>query len=207
MSKSVPPTNFMDGIEASRSMRTAKAKDFNRNAFEAILPMMAWDRIGTLEGLAEKLNKQGFSAPRGGQWSPTQVDRVIKSMNQTIRSMRRNMIDPPPSPYVEKPIDDAEQARRWVQIQRSLEICARNGKWLMATEIAPRNAELLRLIVSVDQFAAGSTGQMIGNERNGMIKMRFDVMQLESFVSQGIYQHDIMVRAAQVEFFRWHRHV
>jgi DNA invertase Pin-like site-specific DNA recombinase len=63
----------------SASAEARKAAAAKRAA--DLLPVIARFReegIGSLLGIAAKLNEHGISAPRGGQWTAVQVSRVLK---------------------------------------------------------------------------------------------------------------------------------
>jgi hypothetical protein len=64
------------GNRASAIVRAASA----RNRAADILPVvhaLQANGVTTLRGIAEALNERGIPAPRGGNWSPVQVSRVL----------------------------------------------------------------------------------------------------------------------------------
>ena len=65
-----------EGRKASLEARRAKAAERRAD----LLPMLEDIRqsgITTLSGIAAKLNEERVPAPRGGQWYPLQVDRIL----------------------------------------------------------------------------------------------------------------------------------
>ena len=64
------------GIRNSLRVRTAKADGFAQR-IEPIIADIRAAGINTAKGLARALNERDIEAPRGGQWSATQVRRVV----------------------------------------------------------------------------------------------------------------------------------
>jgi DNA invertase Pin-like site-specific DNA recombinase len=64
------------GTRASAIARTLLARNRAADILPVIESLQA-EGITTLWGIAETLNQRGISAPRGGNWSPVQVSRVL----------------------------------------------------------------------------------------------------------------------------------
>lgn len=69
--------NRTRGTQRSAEMRASKARS-RSTLLMPILQELRQSGVETLRGLADHLNDQGIPAPRGGEWSPTQVARVLK---------------------------------------------------------------------------------------------------------------------------------
>jgi Recombinase. len=64
------------GVPISVAVRTAKAKEFAAN----LAPVVASIReqgAATVRAIAGALNERGVPTPRGGQWGPSQVQRLL----------------------------------------------------------------------------------------------------------------------------------
>jgi Recombinase len=44
--------------------------------------------VTSVRAIAEELNRQGMSAPRGGQWHPTAVARLLSRLSQSSTAQR-----------------------------------------------------------------------------------------------------------------------
>jgi hypothetical protein len=51
--------------------------------------------ISTVRGIADELNRRGIPAPRGGQWSHTQVFRLFAKSPSKYDSARAGNLDGP----------------------------------------------------------------------------------------------------------------
>lgn len=71
--------NRAKGNQRSAAVRTSKAQS-RAALLKPILQELQQGGTESLMALAVALNGQGIPAPRGGDWSPTQVSRVLKVM-------------------------------------------------------------------------------------------------------------------------------
>jgi DNA invertase Pin-like site-specific DNA recombinase len=67
-----------NGVRVSIAVRQAKARK-RREDLKGILDLMFKDKTKrpTLQAIADALNKQKIEAPRGGEWHPTTVRRIL----------------------------------------------------------------------------------------------------------------------------------
>src|SRR5690606_20025121 len=65
------------GVPKSVAVRTAKAAEFAANIAPVIASIRA-DGATTVRAIAEALNERGVPTPRGGQWGPSQVQRLLE---------------------------------------------------------------------------------------------------------------------------------
>lgn len=70
-------TNLEVAQARSRASRTGQADQFAANVLPVILQIKAAG-IGSLSGIASALNARGLRTPRGGEWQPVQVKRVLE---------------------------------------------------------------------------------------------------------------------------------
>ena len=68
--------------EASRAVRTVRAQARAAELAPIIFELQA-QGIVSLGGLAQALNERGIPAARGGEWTKTQVSRLLARTNQT----------------------------------------------------------------------------------------------------------------------------
>jgi DNA invertase Pin-like site-specific DNA recombinase len=66
-------------IKGNKASARVRGEEARRRASDVIPVIHAIQSGGvtTLAGIAEKLNDRGIPAPRGGNWSPVQVSRVL----------------------------------------------------------------------------------------------------------------------------------
>jgi DNA invertase Pin-like site-specific DNA recombinase len=64
------------GNKASARVRGEEARRRASDVIPVIQAIQS-DGVTTLRGIAQKLNERGIPAPRGGNWSPMQVSRVL----------------------------------------------------------------------------------------------------------------------------------
>lgn len=70
-------TNLEVAQARSRAARTSHADQFAANVLPVILQIRAAG-VSSLSGIAGALNARGLRTPRGGEWQPVQVKRVIE---------------------------------------------------------------------------------------------------------------------------------
>ena len=64
----------------SVAARKAKSAERKSDVLPVVLELQAAG-ASTLQQIADRLNEKGITTPRGGQWNPTQVRRVLKSQS------------------------------------------------------------------------------------------------------------------------------
>ncbi|MCK1625396.1 recombinase family protein [Bradyrhizobium sp. 160] len=69
-------TNLSVAQAKSRASRSARADQFASNTLPIILQIRAAG-VSTLSGLAAALNARGLRTPRGGEWQPVQIKRIL----------------------------------------------------------------------------------------------------------------------------------
>ena len=74
------------GAAASRIVRMAKARKRQADVMPVIESIRSAG-IATLKGIAAELNSRSIPAPRGGQWTATQVSRILSTVAQSEDSI------------------------------------------------------------------------------------------------------------------------
>lgn len=74
---SEPRTRQPTGHATATAVRQARADAFAASVLQIITSIKA-EGVETRVGIATALNARGVRAPRGGLWSATQVQRVLK---------------------------------------------------------------------------------------------------------------------------------
>lgn len=74
------PHHQREGRVKGRYVRTVRARE-RAEDLRATLAGMQDSGIASLRGLAAALNREEIRAPRGGEWSPVQVRRVLARLN------------------------------------------------------------------------------------------------------------------------------
>lgn len=75
--------HLVPGIGQAKASDAARQKALNRaKDLQPILLRIQEHGVHTLRGIAKALNDEGIPTPRGGQWKPQQVKRLIAQTNE-----------------------------------------------------------------------------------------------------------------------------
>ena len=80
--ENLKPHHQREGRAKGRWVRTMKARE-RAEDLRTTLAGMQESGVGSLRGLALALNREEIRAPRGGDWSPVQVRRVLSRLNDS----------------------------------------------------------------------------------------------------------------------------